>query len=205
MGTTEPRTFHGRQAGSPKRCTQSSRPWMPQQCPSLLPFPGPGAPAPACHPPEQGIAPRPLCTRGGSSSESPTGVHGPRQPQGPLAPPGVISWGTVTLQLPLQPLSCSSTPAHQRSRVPTLQLGPVLNSPWVMGPLHPPHVPLTVCAGWHPILQMRVEARLLRITHGCEPRARGPLSCCLHAACHPLTGASLAAGLGYSGGLGRAL
>ena len=80
MGTTEPPTLHGRRACSPERCTQSSQPWVPRRYPSLLPFPGPGAPAPTCHPPEQvgGTAPRPLSTREGGSSESPTGslAHG---------------------------------------------------------------------------------------------------------------------------------
>lgn len=68
------------------------------------------------------------------------------------------------------------------------------------GPPHPPRVPITVCSGWCPILQRRVEARLLQITRGHEPRACGPLSCCLCTACYPLTSASLAAGLGYWGG-----
>ena len=88
----------------------------------------------------------------------------PTAATGPLSSRGRVL-GKRHLQLPLQPLLfLGPCPSALTSRRPSP--GAVLLSPWVTGPPHPPRVPLTVRVGWHPIPQMRVEARLLWITHG---------------------------------------
>lgn len=49
------------------------------------------------------------------------GRGAPRNPpRGPLAAPGAVSWGSVTCSCPSSP-SCSSAPAHRRSRAAALR------------------------------------------------------------------------------------